>query len=214
VRTRIKICGITRLEDALCAVEHGADALGFILWPKSARYIEPEALARIAREVPAFVSCVGVFVNPEKQEVDRLLDAWPAATLQFHGEETAAFCAASGRAWIKTARVRPGLDLVEFLTPYQGASAWLIDAFHDQLYGGTGSAFDWDLVPEKLARPLVLSGGLSVTNVGDAIAHLHPYAVDVSTGVEVDKGIKDPRKIADFIAAVRRADRGASIEQA
>jgi phosphoribosylanthranilate isomerase len=214
VRTRIKICGITRLEDALSAVEHGADALGFILWPKSARYIEPESLARIAREVPAFVSCVGVFVNPMQAEVDRLLDAWPAAALQFHGEESAAFCAASGRPWIKTARVRPGLDLVEFLTPYQGASAWLIDAFHEQLYGGTGSAFDWDLVPRKLARPLILSGGLSVANVGDAIAHLHPYAVDVSTGVEVDKGIKDPRKIADFIAAVRRADRGASIEQA
>lgn len=205
MRTRIKICGITRLADADAAVEHGADALGFILWKKSARYVEPARMAEIARTLPAFVSAVAVFVNPTEREVEDVVRAWPAATLQFHGEEPAAFCARTGRPWMKTARAREGLDLVEFLSPYQGASAWLIDAFHE-LYGGTGKRFDWGLVPDGLAKPMILSGGLTAGNVGEAIEHLHPHAVDVSTGVEIDKGIKDPRMIAAFTAAVREAD--------
>jgi len=214
IRTRIKICGITRVEDGAAAVEQGADALGFVLWKKSARHVEPARMAAIAREMPSFVSMVAVFVNPTQEEVQAAIEAWPAATLQFHGEEQAAFCARFARPWMKTVRVRAGLDLVESFAPYRAASAWLVDAFHDQLYGGTGRRFDWSLVPRSLSQPMVLSGGLSAENVGEAIEHFHPYAVDVSTGVERDKGVKDPAKIADFIAAVREADRGASIEQA
>lgn len=214
IRTRIKICGITRMEDGAVAVERGADALGFVLWNKSARHVEPARMAAIARELPSFVSVVAVFVNPTYDEVQAAIDAWPAATLQFHGEEPPAFCARFERPWMKTVRVRPGLDLIESFSPYHGASAWLIDAFHDELYGGTGKRFDWSLVPRSLSRPMVLSGGLSAQNVGEAIERLHPYAVDVSTGVERDKGIKDAGKIASFVAAVREADRGASIERA
>jgi phosphoribosylanthranilate isomerase len=207
LRTRVKICGITRESDAAVAVEQGADALGFILWKKSARYVEPQRVAEIARELPAFVSAVAVFVNPSLREVEDVVRAWPAVTLQFHGEEPPAFCAQFARPWMKTARARPGLDLVEFLSPYNEASAWLIDAFHDQLYGGTGKRFDWSLVPRTLPKAMVLSGGLTAENVGEAIEHLRPYGVDVSTGVEVDRGIKDPKKIAAFITAARRADR-------
>lgn len=217
MRTRVKICGITRHEDAGAAVEHGADALGFILWAKSARYVPPARVAEIAARLPAFVGTVAVFVNPTEREVQDVLQAWPALTLQFHGEETAAFCARFGRPWMKTARARAGFDVPGFLAPYQGASAWLIDAFHEQLYGGTGKPFDWKLVPSRLDRPMVLSGGLTARNAGDAIAHLHPYALDVSSGVEIDKGIKDPEKIRAFMAAVREADshsHGASLEQA
>jgi phosphoribosylanthranilate isomerase len=214
IRTRVKICGITRVEDGAAAVAQGADALGFVLWKKSARHVEPARMAAIAREMPAFVSIVAVFVNPTHEDVQAAIDCWPAATLQFHGEEPPAFCAGFARPWMKTVRARTGLDLVEWLAPYRAASAWLIDAFHDQLYGGTGKRFDWSLVPRSLSRPMVLSGGLSADNVGEAIERLRPYAVDVSTGVERDKGIKDPDKIASFFATVREADRGASIEQA
>ena len=214
IRTRIKICGITRVEDGAVAAERGADALGFVLWNKSARHVEPARMAAIAREMPSFVSVVAVFVNPTYEEVQAAIDAWPAATLQFHGEEPADFCARFERPWMKTVRARAGIDLIESFSPYRGASAWLVDAFHDELYGGTGKRFDWSLVPHGLSRPMVLSGGLSAENVGEAIEHLHPYAVDVSTGVERGKGIKDAKKIASFVAAVREADRGASIEQA
>jgi phosphoribosylanthranilate isomerase len=206
MRTRVKICGITRPGDALQAIVQGVDALGFIQWKKSARYVPPQRMAEIARELPAFVSAVAVFVNPSREEVNAALDAWPGATLQFHGEETPEFCAQFRRPWIKTARARPGLDLVEYLAPYREASAWLVDAFHEQLYGGTGNRFDWSLVPRSLSGLLILSGGLDAANVGEAIRSLHPHAVDVSSGVEVDKGIKDASKIAAFMTEVRAAD--------
>ncbi|OGA90728.1 MAG: N-(5'-phosphoribosyl)anthranilate isomerase [Betaproteobacteria bacterium RIFCSPLOWO2_12_FULL_66_14] len=206
MRTRVKICGITRPGDALDAIAQGVDALGFIQWNKSPRYIQPQRMAEIARELPAFVCAVAVFVNPTRDEVNAVLDAWPGATLQFHGEETPSFCAQFRRPWIKTARARPGLDLVEYLAPYREASAWLVDAFHEQLYGGTGSRFDWSLVPRSLSGLLILSGGLDSENVGEAIRSLHPHAVDVSTGVELDKGVKDASKIAAFMAEVRAAD--------
>lgn len=206
LRTRIKICGITRLEDGLAAAAQGADAIGFIFWDRSERCVSPQTMAAIARAMPAFVASVAVFVNPTHAEVEAVLRAWPAATLQFHGEEAADFCAGFGRPWIKAVRAKPGLDLLECLLPYQEASAWMIDAFHDQIYGGTGRSFDWNLVPRTLPRPWILSGGLGVDNVGEALARLRPYGVDVSSGVEVKKGVKDAAKIAAFIEGVRRAD--------
>lgn len=205
-RTRIKICGITRLDDGLAAAEHGADAVGFIFWDKSERCVTPAVMAAIARRLPAFVDAVAVFVNPSADAVGAVLEAWPAATLQFHGEEAPDFCAGFSRPWIKAVRAKPGLDLLECLLPYAEASAWMIDAFHDQIYGGTGRSFDWNLVPRDLPRPWILSGGLSMDNLGEAVRGMRPYGVDVSSGVEVKKGVKDAAKIAAFIEGVRRAD--------
>lgn len=204
-RTRIKICGITRLEDGLAAAQ-GADAIGFIFWPKSERFVTPDTMVSIARRMPAFVDAVAVFVNPSVTEVEDVLRAWPASTLQFHGEESPGFCAQFDRPWIKAVRAKPGVDLLECLLPYQEASGWMIDAFHDQVYGGTGRTFDWKLVPRDLPCPWMLSGGLTVDNVVDAVRTMHPWGVDVSSGVEVAKGIKDATKIAAFIEGVRLAD--------
>ena len=210
MRTRIKICGITRLGDAHAAVTHGADAIGFIQWRKSQRFIEPAAAAEIGRALPALVSMVAVFVNPTRDEVLSLLDAIPAATLQFHGEEDPLFCAGFGRPWIKAAGAKPGRDLVEYFSAFSDSSAWLVDAYNDTLYGGTGRRFDWNLVPRNPARPLILSGGLGAENVGEAIHAVRPYAVDVSSGVETAKGIKDAALIQAFISEVRDADQRSS----
>ena len=206
MRTRIKICGITREADARAAASYGADAIGFIFWRPSERFIAPVRAGAIARTLPAFVSPVGVFVNPTADEVEAVLAQVPNALLQFHGEEAPEFCGRFGCPFIRAARMRPGLDLLKYFAPFAAASAWLVDAFHDGMYGGTGSAFDWDLVPRSLDRPLVLSGGLTVENVFDAVRRLRPFAVDVSSGVESDKGIKEAAKIAAFIAGVRNAD--------
>lgn len=205
-RTRIKICGITREQDGLAAANHGADAIGFIFWARSERCVTPERMADIVRVLPPLITPVAVFVNPQAVEVEAVLRAVPQATLQFHGEESADFCAGFGRPWIKAARARPGLDLLEYFEVYQGASAWMIDAFHEQIYGGTGRPFDWSLVPHSLARPWLLSGGLDAANVAGAIRELRPWGVDVSSGVEVARGIKDAARIAEFIEGVRRAD--------
>ncbi len=210
MRTRIKICGITRPEDARAAVGHGADAIGFIQWRRSPRFIEPAAVAAIARGLPPLVTPVAVFVNPSRREVEELLAAVPSATLQFHGEEDAQFCAAFGRPWIKAAGAKPGRDLVKYFAAFTDASAWLVDAFHEELYGGTGSRFDWNLVPGSPDRPVILSGGLGAANVDEAINAVHPYAVDVSSSVETAKGIKDAALIAAFILEVRRADQRSS----
>ncbi len=210
MRTRIKICGITRPEDARAAAGHGADAIGFIQWRKSPRFIEPVAAGAIARNLPPLVTPVAVFVNPSRGEVEAVLQAIPAATLQFHGEEEAVFCASFNRPWIKSAGAKPGRDLVKYFAEFETASAWLVDKFNEQLYGGTGSRFDWTLVPRNPARPLILSGGLGPENIDEAIHAVQPYAVDVSSSVETAKGIKDAGKIAAFIAEVRRADQRSS----
>ena len=223
VRTRIKVCGLTRIADAEAAVMHGADALGLIFWEPSPRYIDPLAARPLVSCAGPFVATVGVFVNPTRDEVLRAIEQAGISTLQFHGEEDPDFCAGFQRPWIKAFKVGqpvsqvlprksasvPGGeqgDLLESTLSYQAASAWLFDAFDARLVGGTGEAFDWNLVPKNLARPLVLSGGLNVSNVGDAVRRLRPYAVDVSSGVELDKGIKDASRIAAFIHGVRDAD--------
>jgi phosphoribosylanthranilate isomerase len=152
------------------------------------------------------VSTVAVFVNPSSEEVERVITECGVALLQFHGDESPEFCASFSRPYIKAARIRPGLDLIKYLSPYIAARAWMLDAFHDDLWGGTGGAFDWSTVPERMARPIILSGGLTAANVADAIRRVRPYAVDVSTGVEAFKGVKDVEKIAAFIGAVKHED--------
>jgi len=204
-RTRVKICGITREQDLQAALAAGADALGFVFYPPSPRYLTPERAAALAVQVPPFVGRVGLFVNTDAQDVRATLAAVPLDVLQFHGEEDAAYCEQFGRPYLKAARVRPGLDLVEFALRYSRAQGLLLDAFVDG-YGGGGQSFDWSLVPQELPLPMILSGGLYAANVGEAVRKLRPWAVDVSSGVEAGKGIKDAQKISAFMAAVRDAD--------
>lgn len=213
LRTRIKICGITSIDDALAATEAGADAIGLVFYPPSPRYVAPELATTICAALPPFVSRVAVFANPTSAQVDEVLRVGGIDTLQFHGDESQPFCASFARPYLKAARVRPELDLLNYLSPFSSAMGWLLDAYREDLYGGIGAAFDWSLIPAKLERPIVLSGGLEPENVAAAIARLKPWGVDVSSGVELErdgkllKGRKDPRKIARFIAEVRNADR-------
>lgn len=204
MHTRIKICGLTRSEDVAVVADAGADAVGFVFYPPSPRYVTPARAAELARSLPPFVSVVGLFVNADADTVRQALASAPIHLLQFHGDEDDAFCRQFGRPFIKAARVRPGLDLLQYAAAFPSAQALLLDAFVDG-YGGGGAAFDWSLVPESLARSVVLSGGLGVDNVGDAIRRLRPAAVDVSSGVESAKGIKDAAKVRAFVAAVRAA---------
>lgn len=205
MRTRIKICGITRAADALAAAEAGADAIGLVCYPASPRFIAIERAVEIRNALPPFVQAVALFVNADAAQVAQVIGRVHPAMLQFHGDETPQFCAQFGLPWIKAARVRPGIDLLEYLRPFSGAAAWLLDSYVEE-YGGVGSRFDWSLVPRERARPLVLSGGLEAANVAEAIRRVRPWGVDVSTGVETAKGVKDPAKIAAFIAEVRNAD--------
>jgi phosphoribosylanthranilate isomerase len=204
-RTRIKICGITRSGDLHAAVGAGADALGFVFYPPSPRCVALEVAARLCGEVPPFVSRVGLFVNAEPAVVRETLAAVPLDLLQFHGDEDAVYCRQFGKPYIKAARVRPGLDLVEFAGSFSSACGLLLDAYVEG-YGGAGRTFDWSLIPRQLPLPMVLSGGLTPDNVREAVVTLRPWAVDVSSGVELAKGIKDADKIAAFVAAVKEAD--------
>lgn len=215
-RTRIKICGITREQDLDSAVAAGTDALGFVFYGPSPRYVIPEQAARLVARVPAFVKTVGLFVNAPAAEVSAVLDRVPLDILQFHGDETLAYCEAFCRPWIKVARVKPGIDLLEYAAGFVGArgiAGLLLDA-HVEGYGGGGLAFDWSLIPPSLPLPVILSGGLHPGNVREAIRRVRPWAVDVSSGVESAKGIKDMRKISEFIAGVRDADAGPALPAA
>lgn len=205
MRTRIKICGLTRVEDVQAAVEAGADAIGLVFYPPSPRAVTPEKAAELCRHIPPFVNVVGLFVNEERTRVQQVLDAVPLSTLQFHGDETAADCEGYGRPYLKAARMRPGLDLVNYAAQFSAAAGLLLDAYAEG-YGGSGRVFDWSLIPPSLPLPVVLSGGLSVTNVEEAIRRVRPFAVDISSGVEAAKGIKDAQLIRDFVAGVRNAD--------
>lgn len=207
-RTRIKICGITRPADLAAAVAAGADALGFVFYPPSPRCLALAAAAELARGVPPFVTRVGLFVNADSAVVRETLAAVPLDLLQFHGDEDAAYCAQFGLPYLKAARVRPDStrgDLLEFARAHPSAQGLLLDAWVEG-YGGAGQSFDWSLIPEGLPLPMVLSGGLHAGNVVEAVNKLRPWAVDVSSGVEAAKGVKDAEKIAAFVAAVRAAD--------
>ncbi len=214
-RTRVKICGLTREQDVDAAVQAGADALGFVFYPQSPRYVPPERAAALARRLPAFVTPVLLFVNPEPAEVQATAAQIPGALLQFHGDESESLCwaASAGRPYLKAARIprenAGSFDLVKFVASYPRASGILLDALVDG-FGGAGHAFDWSALPAKVPAHLILSGGLHPGNVGDGIRALkglgHSLAVDVSSGVEVSKGIKSAEKIFEFMAAVRAAD--------
>jgi phosphoribosylanthranilate isomerase len=216
-RTYVKICGITRIEDALAAARAGADAIGFVLWPGSPRVVELEQAHAIAASVPPFVSIVGLFVDPAPEHVRAALAVVPLDLLQFHGSETPEFCRSFGRRYLKAVPVAANateVDLLEYGARYYDACGLLFDAPPaDGLPGGTGQTFDWHALPRTLPRPLVLSGGLNAANVGDAIRRLNPWGVDVSSGVEAIgtdgktiRGTKDPARIAAFIEEVRNAD--------
>lgn len=204
-RTRIKICGLTREEDVDAAVAAGADAIGFVFYPPSPRYVTPQRAAELARRLPPFVSAVGLFVNAAPAEIDTVLAEVPLHVLQFHGDESEADCQRFHRPYLKAARVTPEMDLVQYEARYPSAQAILLDAFVDG-YGGGGKTFDWSLIPPELAGAIVLSGGLDAANVGEAVRRVRPAAVDVSSGVEAAKGIKDAARIAAFVAAVRAAE--------
>ena len=203
--TRIKICGLTREEDVDAAVAAGADAIGFVFYPPSPRYLSARRAAELARRVPPFIDVVGLFVNEAPESLLAVCEAVPINLLQFHGDEDGAYCRQFARPYLRAARVRPGLDLVEFARAFPDARGLLLDAFVEG-YGGGGHVFDWSLIPPELPGFLVLSGGLTAANVGEAIERVRPVAVDVSSGVETGKGIKDHSKIAAFVAAVRNAD--------
>ncbi len=205
MRTRIKICGITRPGDAVAAAQAGADAIGLVFYPPSPRFLNVERAREIRDALPPFVQAVALFVNPDAAQVAQVIGRVHPALLQFHGEETPEFCAQFGLPFIKACRVAQGVDLLKYLRPFSAASGWLLDA-HVEEYGGVGASFDWSLVPARLERPLVLSGGLTRQNVSAAVRRVRPWAVDVSSGVEASKGVKDAAKIAVFIAEVRNAD--------
>jgi phosphoribosylanthranilate isomerase len=216
VRTRIKICGLTRREDLQVAVAEGADAIGLVFYAKSPRYISPSAATQLVAGLPPFVTTVGLFVNATKEEVEAVISQVTVSLLQFHGDETLEQCVAiaeaANRPFVRAVRIGPemtGEDLLKCEQQYRAASrlfaGLLLDAFVEG-YGGGGKVFDWSLIPKELAPQVVLSGGVSVQNATEAVLQVRPYAVDISSGVEQSKGIKDPAKIRDFIAAVRKAD--------
>lgn len=204
--TRIKICGITRPEDALIAASSGADAIGLVFHEKSPRHITAQQAARVAAVLPPFVTLVGLFVNPAEDAVREVLRQVPLDVLQFHGEEESEFCARFGRPWIKAIRVRHDADLIQCAAHYRMAQGLLLDAFVEGAHGGTGVALDWAMIPQAVPLPVILAGGLHPGNVAEAIRLVRPYAVDVSSGVEANKGIKDAAKVAAFINEVKQID--------
>jgi phosphoribosylanthranilate isomerase len=205
MRTRVKICGITRVEDAAVAVDAGADAVGLVFHRPSARRVEPEQARAIARSVPAFVTVVGLFVDPDPAELREILAEVPLQLLQFHGNETPDLCREFGRPYLKALRMAAGADVRNLAQRYEDAAGVLLDSHDPSAPGGTGKTFDWRRVPSDLDLPVILAGGLTPDNVARAIAAVRPYAVDVSSGVESVRGVKDPDKIAAFMHSVQQA---------
>ena len=204
--TAVKICGITRPEDALAAARAGAHAIGLVFYEPSPRHVTPGRAAEIIRVVPPFVTTVGLFVNATAEQVHATLAEAPVGLLQFHGDETPEFCRQFKRPYVRAVRVRVGVDLLQYARDFHDAKALLLDAYVEGLHGGSGAAFDWSLIPRGLPLPVILSGGLTPENVMEAVRRVRPSAVDVSSGVESAKGIKDAQKIAAFIKGVRSGD--------
>ena len=205
-RTRIKICGLRDPEHARLAADEGADAVGLVFYGKSPRFVRAAEAARIAATLPPYVAAVGLFVDAPAEEVRSVLEHVPLDLLQFQGDEPPEFCASFGRPYVRAVRMEEGVDLLEYGRRFNSAKALLLDAHVPGLPGGTGRVFDWKRVPRNLPIPLILSGGLDAGNVADAIREVRPWAVDVSSGVESSRGVKDPAKIVEFIRSARRED--------
>ncbi|RKQ57050.1 phosphoribosylanthranilate isomerase [Vogesella indigofera] len=202
---RIKVCGFTRVADAVAAANLGIDAIGLVFYDKSPRHVGIAQAQTIIAALPPFVTVVALFVNATREEIEAVLAQCAIDVLQFHGEELPAFCRSFHRPYLKAVRVQPGTDLQTLAAQYHDARGLLTDAFVEGAHGGTGKTFDWTLIPAQLPLPLILSGGLDEHNVADAVRRVRPAAVDVSSGVETGKGIKSPQRVADFVAAVRAA---------
>ncbi len=205
MRTRIKICGITRPEDGVAVAECGADAIGLVFYQPSPRNVTIAQAREVVRALPPFITVVGLFVNATDDEIRDVLDAVPLGLLQFHGDEPVRVCGGYDLPYIKALRMAPGLDVAATVACYQDAQGILLDTYQPGVAGGTGEIFDWEAVPDGLKKPIILAGGLTPQNVGEAVTQVRPYAVDVSGGVEAAKGIKDINKISAFVAAVRGA---------
>lgn len=205
-RTRVKMCGLTRLSDVEAAVDAGADAIGFVFYPPSPRAVTPEQAGRLLRGLAPFVTKVGLFVDADAEAVRRVLSVVPLDLLQFHGQETAGDCRQFGRPWIKAMAMRDGIDLAVAAETYRESEGLLLDAYVPGRPGGTGQRFDWRRIPAALAPRIILAGGLTPANVTEAIRQVRPYAVDVSGGIEAAKGVKDREKMAAFMQGVSDGD--------
>ena len=206
MRTRVKICGLTREGDVLSAAELGADAVGLVFHAPSPRAVDTHRARRLIESLPAFVTSVGLFVDADPARVRDVLAEIPLDLLQFHGEEPPEYCASFGRPWIKAIRMRPGIDPTAIISRYGSASAVLLDTYDPSAAGGTGRCFDWGRIPVALSARIILAGGLDPGNITDAVRRIRPYAVDVSGGVESAKGIKDRAKMAAFLRGVSNGD--------
>jgi phosphoribosylanthranilate isomerase len=202
MRTRIKICGFTRVEDALAAARLGVDAIGLVFFPSSPRKIEIKQAIEIVKVLPAFVSVVALFVDEQENYIRNVLEHVQIDCIQFHGDEPPEACRIYGKRYIKAIRMQEDTDVAAMAKHYKDASALLLDAYHPGQKGGTGSRFDWNLIPKRCELPIILAGGLDPTNAKIAIERVHPYALDISSGVEMGKGIKDKEKMAAFLAAI------------
>jgi phosphoribosylanthranilate isomerase len=207
MRTRVKICGFTRVEDAVFAAHAGVDAIGLVFYPPSPRNVEIEQAVNIVNALPAFTSVVALFVDEKEARIREILARVSIDCLQFHGDEPADACRVYLKRYIKAVRMLDGIDISALALRYHDAAGLLLDAYHANARGGTGSQFDWELAPKRLALPIILAGGLDVTSVKKAIQTVRPYALDVSSGVEAEKGVKDPLKMAAFIKQVIEVDR-------
>ena len=207
MRTRVKICGFTRVEDAVYAAQLGVDAIGLVFYPPSPRHVEIEQAIKIVNALPAFTSVVALFVDEQEARIREVLARIPIDCLQFHGDEPAGACRIYGKRYIKSVRMQNGIDIGALAHHYPDAAGLLLDAFHPGAKGGTGSQFDWGLIPKQCSLPVILAGGLDATNAKQAVQAVKPYALDVSSGVEAEKGIKDSLKMAAFIKQVNEGDR-------
>lgn len=207
MRTRVKICGFTRVEDAVCAARLGVDAIGLVFYPPSPRNVSIEQALEIVKALPAFVSVVALFVDEQESRIREVLERVSIDCLQFHGDESAGACRLYGKPYMKAVRMQDGTNIPDLVQQYHDAAGLLLDAYHPGAKGGTGSRFDWGLIPEHCALPIVLAGGLDQNNARQAVQAVRPYALDVSSGVEAGKGVKDALKMAAFIREVNEGDR-------